>query len=101
MAEQMVGLADAVQALRAELTTAMAEGPAESLRFELGPVEMEFLLEVHPERGSKAGLRLGVVSGSVSPGSTHRVTLSLTPKGDPGGPRRADTPPRDIGEFGG
>jgi len=42
-----VGLADAVRALRAELTSAMAEGADQALRFELGPVEMEFLLEVN------------------------------------------------------
>src|SRR5512135_1769855 len=103
MAEQWVGLADAIRALRAELTTAMAEGDGESLRFELGPVEMEFLLEVRREGGVDAGVRFWVISlggeGSVASGSTHRVTLSLTPKDlvvvtpgpiaqDPGPPKR-------------
>lgn len=90
MAEQWVGLADAIRALRAELTTAMAEGTGEALRFELGPVEMEFLLEVGREAGGEAGVKFWVISlggkGGVSSGSTHRVTLSLTPKAGAGGP---------------
>jgi hypothetical protein len=79
-----VGLAEAVRALRAELTSAMAEGADQALRFELGPVEMEFLLEVNREAGGQGGVRFWVVSvggsGSVARGSTHRVTLQLVPK---------------------
>ncbi len=84
VAEQWVGLADAIAALRAELTTAMTDGADAALQFELGPVEMEFLLEVQREAGGKAGVKFWVVSlggkGAVTSGSTHRVTLSLTPK---------------------
>jgi Trypsin-co-occurring domain 2 len=79
-----VGLADAVRALRAELTSAMTEGADQALRFELGPVEMEFLLEVNREAGGQGGVRFWVVSlggsGSVARGSTHRVTLQLAPR---------------------
>jgi Trypsin-co-occurring domain 2 len=79
-----VGLADAVRALRAELTSVMAEGADQALRFELGPVEMEFLLEVNRQAGAEGGVRFWVVSlggsGSVARGSTHRVTLQLVPK---------------------
>ena len=82
--DHWVGLADAVQALRSELTAAMTQGADESLRFELGPVEMEFLLEVRREAGVEAGVKFWVVNaggtGSVSSGSSHRVTLSLTPQ---------------------
>ncbi len=88
MAQEWVGLSDAIRALRSELTEAMAEGADEALRFELGPVEMEFLLEVGREAGGEAGVKFWVVSlggkGSVTSGSTHRVTLSLTPR-DRGG----------------
>jgi|1186.fasta_scaffold492652_2 hypothetical protein len=86
---QWVGLADAIRALRSELTTAMTEGADQALRFELGPVEMEFLLEVQKEAGGEAGVRFWVISlggkGSVSSGSTHRVTLALTPRTREGG----------------
>ena len=84
MAEQWVGLAEAVRALREELTTAMKTAAGEVLRFELGPVEMEFLLEVKKDAGGQGGVRFGVISlggnASMSSGSTHRVKLSLTPK---------------------
>lgn len=79
MPEQPLGLADAVRALRSELTTVMREGRDEALRFELGPVEMEFLLEVQREAGAEAGVKFWVVNvggrGSVTRGSTHRVML--------------------------
>ena len=88
MAEEWVGLADAIRALRRELTTAMTAGQGEAIRFELGPVEMEFLLEVRKESEGEAGVRFWVVSlggkGGLSSGSTHRVTLSLEPKGPSG-----------------
>lgn len=84
MAEQWVGLAEAIRALREELTTAIKTGKDEVLRFELGPVEMEFLLEVKKDAGADAGVRFGVISlggkAGMSSGSTHRVKLSLTPK---------------------
>ncbi len=82
--EQWVGLADAVWALRSELTAAMAEGAGQRLRFELGEVEMEFLLEVTKEGSGEAGVKFWVISlggrAGVSSGSTHRVKLVLTPK---------------------
>jgi Trypsin-co-occurring domain 2 len=82
--EGWVGLADAVRALRSELTAAMAEAEGQRLRFELDAVEMEFLLEVRKEGGAEAGVKFYVISlgakGGVSSGSTHRVKLSLSPK---------------------
>ena len=79
-----VGLADAVRALRSELTAAMAEAEGQRLRFELDAVEMEFLLEVRKEGGMEAGIKFWVISlgskGEVSSGSTHRVKLAFSPK---------------------
>src|SRR4051812_20280909 len=83
MPEDWVGLADAVRALRSELTAAMAESEGQRLRFELGTVEMEFLLDVRKEAGVEAGVKFWVISlgakGGVSSGSTHRVKLALSP----------------------
>ncbi len=82
-------LAEAVAALRQELTSAMRAGEGERVRFELGTVEMEFGLELAKERGAEAGVKFWVVTlggkGSTTSGSTHRVTLQLTPKGADGG----------------
>ena len=79
-----VGLADAVRALRSELTAALVEGEGQRLRFELGEVEMEFLLEVSKEGGGEAGVKFWVISvggkAGVSSGSTHRVKLVLSPQ---------------------
>jgi Trypsin-co-occurring domain 2 len=96
MPEEWVGLADAIRELRRELIEAMNEGQGKPIRFELGPVEMEFLLEVSKDAGGEAGVKFWVISlggkGSVSSGSTHRVKLSLTPKDASGGsPEIADT----------
>src|SRR6266849_1570728 len=89
MPEGLVGLADAIRELRRELTQAMAEGHGQQVRFELGPVEMEFLLEISKAAEGDAGVRFWVVSlggkGSVSSGSTHRVKLSLSPRDHSGG----------------
>lgn len=84
MPEALVGLADAIKALRQELAMAMEEGQEKSVRFELGPVEMEFLLQVTKDAGGSAGVKFWIVSlggqAGISSGSTHRVKLALTPK---------------------
>jgi hypothetical protein len=86
-----IGLAEAIRELRAELIAAQAESPGSGVRFELGPVEMEFAVTLSREGGGKAGIQVGVVTlgagGSVSSESVHRVKFMLTPKdGRTGGP---------------
>ncbi len=82
--EQWVGFSDAVRALRSELTRAMAEGEGQRLQFELGDVEMEFLLEIKKEGSGEAGVKFWVISlggkAGVSSGTTHRVKLVLSPR---------------------
>jgi len=84
MDDASVGLADAVRALRSELTAAIAEVEGERIRFELETVEMEFLLEVGKERSAEGGIKFWVINlgakGGVTSGSTHRVTVALNPK---------------------
>src|SRR5262245_5807916 len=85
MADQAwIGLADAVKALRAELSAAMEAAEGEPLRFELGPMHMEFAVAIRREGGGSAGIQLGVVSvggkGGLSSESVHRLTLALTAK---------------------
>ncbi|GAB1821106.1 trypco2 family protein [Herbidospora sp. RD11066] len=84
MTDGQVGLSDAIRALRAELTSAMEEGASEALRFELGPVEMEFLLEVRREAGGEAGVKFWVANlggkASQAVSSTNRVKLQLNPQ---------------------
>jgi len=77
-------LADVVHALRRELAAAMAEGTDSEIRFKLGPVELEFLVDVRKDGSADAGVRFGVVSfgakGGATSGSTHRLKLVLDPK---------------------
>ncbi|MFC8506723.1 trypco2 family protein [Streptomyces sp. NPDC057411] len=79
-----IGLAEAVKQLRAELETAMAESADSRLRFELGPIELEFQVDLRRTGGVDGALRWGVVSlggkREQSSGSGHRVTLVLNPK---------------------
>ena len=84
MAEPWIGLSDAIAALRAELVMAMTAGQSEKLHFELGPVELEFTVDVHKDGGADGGIRWGVVSfgarGVAGSAAGHRVKLVLQPK---------------------
>lgn len=78
-----VGIAEVVRSLRAQLLTAHEEADQGGVYFEMGPVEVEFALEVVREGGGEVGFDIGVVSvggsGSVSRDSTHRMKFMLTP----------------------
>jgi hypothetical protein len=82
--EQVVGLADAVEALRVELTAAREFGADRELLFEVGPVEVEFTAVIKKVGGGKAGFTIGVVTlggeASVAQEQTHRIKVTLTPK---------------------
>ena len=84
VSEPWIGLSDAIAALRAELVTAMTAGQSEKLRFELGPVELEFTVDVHKDGSADAGIRWVVISfgarGSAGSAAGHRVKLVLQPK---------------------
>jgi hypothetical protein len=82
-------LAAVVESLRVELATALAQGEGEQVRFRLGPVELEFQVQVSGEVGTEAGVKFWVVSvgGSASrtSASTHTIKLVLHPTGVDGG----------------
>ncbi|MFI6143863.1 trypco2 family protein [Streptomyces sp. NPDC051109] len=79
-----IGLADAVAAVREEITEAVDRGEGQDLVFALGPVELEFEVVLQADAKAKAGFRAWVVSADaeagVSRGRTHRVAFTLTPK---------------------
>jgi Trypsin-co-occurring domain 2 len=79
----VIGLPEAIRGLRAELSEAMKEGASEELRFKVGPVELEFVVEVSREAGATGGVKFWVVSleakGTAGRTATHRVKLALTP----------------------
>lgn len=85
--KSVIGLAEAIRELRAELIAAQAESPGpdgDGVRFELGPVEMEFAITLSREGSGKAGVQIGVVTlgggASLASESVHRVKFVLTPK---------------------
>jgi Trypsin-co-occurring domain 2 len=86
MAEQLqVPLGDVIRALRREIVAASRAGKDEEVQFKLGPIELEFAVEVTREAAGDAGLRFWVISlgGQAKRGSanTQTVKLTLTPAG--------------------
>ncbi|MEU2026200.1 trypco2 family protein [Streptomyces sp. NPDC016469] len=85
-----IPLVDAVAAVRDELVAAAARGGAHpDVVFAVGPVEMEFEVELRADASAKAGFKLWAVGAEtqagVSRGRTHRVSFTLTPRNAHGG----------------
>ncbi|MEU6868254.1 trypco2 family protein [Streptomyces sp. NPDC046876] len=77
---------DAVAAVRDELLEAAARvGEDPGVVFAVGPVTMDFEVELRADAKAKAGFKLWAVgsveaTAGVSRGRTHRVSFTLTPK---------------------
>ena len=84
MDDEPIGLPEAIRSLRAQLSEAMREGAGEALRFRVGPVELEFEVQMTREAGVEGGVKFWVVSvgakGSMSAATTHRLKISLQPQ---------------------
>ncbi|MET9406030.1 trypco2 family protein [Streptomyces sp. NPDC002935] len=82
-AEVSVELVAAVRALRAQITEAAASDPDSDLRFQMGPIQLEFTVALTRDRTAKGGIKAWVVTADAerkrSMAHTHRVTLNLTP----------------------
>jgi hypothetical protein len=76
-----IGLAEWLQALRAELLTAQREGDGADLRFRIDAVEVEFEIRTSREGMGKGGVRFWVVEAGADTklGSelTQRLRLTL------------------------
>ncbi|WP_327330562.1 trypco2 family protein [Streptomyces sp. NBC_01208] len=83
-----IELAKAVAAVRDELLEAAARGVGQDLAFKVGPVELEFAVELRTDAKAKTGFKAWVVTGDVEAGMararTHRVKITVTPQ-RPGG----------------
>jgi hypothetical protein len=84
-----IGLQEAIQAVRHELTAAMTAGADEDIRFRVKSVEMDFQVAVERAAEATGKVRFWVVDlgagGNVSSASTHTVRVSLDPVTATGG----------------
>lgn len=78
-----IGLREAVEALRAELSESIAASAEEKLRFEVGEMELEFQIAVERVKEGSGGIRFWVVElggkGSKASTVTHTVKIPLKP----------------------
>ncbi|MFF1631424.1 trypco2 family protein [Streptomyces sp. NPDC058251] len=79
-----IELSVAIRAIRDQLLQAAAEGAHEDLKFEVGPIQMDFSVEVRRDINARGGVKAWLTSAEVtankSTGQTHRVSFTLTPK---------------------
>jgi Trypsin-co-occurring domain 2 len=76
-------LVEAVQTIRDELLRAAASGSSSDVAFEVGPIQLEFSVELRRDARARGGIRAFVVSAEADAGMsqarTHKVSLTLTP----------------------
>lgn len=79
MGADLVGLADAIIALREQMTLVIDEGKDKNMQFELSPIELS--LQAVLTKGGHAGLTWQIVQagGEVEHASTQRIVVTLTP----------------------
>ncbi|MFG2092336.1 trypco2 family protein [Streptomyces sp. NPDC048612] len=83
MERNRIDLTEAVQAVRDDLRAATGRFDSDELQFEMGPIELEFTVELERDARARSGVRTWVItdSGGSSTGSArHRLKLTLTPR---------------------
>ncbi|MFD7641754.1 trypco2 family protein [Kitasatospora sp. NPDC059795] len=79
-----IELADAIEAIRLELLDASERGRGQAIQFEVGPVTLDFTVELKRDARAKGGIKAWVVSADAEAGvaqtRTHKVSVTLTPK---------------------
>ena len=80
MEKALVGLSDAIEALRVELTHAVGLSRGARMRFTLEPVELTVQAVVTKEGDGRLGWKVLSIGGSYESARTQTVTLRLTPR---------------------
>ncbi|MEU4428455.1 trypco2 family protein [Actinoplanes sp. NPDC024001] len=75
----IVGLADSIEALRAQLTEAVNRGAGQSMLFQLSPIELELQAVVTKDVNGEIGWSLVGAGGSSGAATTQTLRLTLTP----------------------
>lgn len=85
-----IGLKDAIEALRTELSESILVSEGKEVRFEVGEIEMEFQVAIEQTGTGKAGLKFWVVElgGEVTDktSTTHKIKIPLKPMWKDGRP---------------
>lgn len=79
MTNGRVGLADAIEAFRAELQQAVEVGRNEPLRFKFSPIELTLQVEVTDEGRGKIGRKIIELGRSIEAVHTQILKLTLEP----------------------
>jgi hypothetical protein len=77
--KSLVGLADALEALRIEMASAIEGGRTSRMRFTLAPIELTVQVVVEKEANGKIGWKILEVGGSYGSTITQTLKLTLTP----------------------
>ena len=84
-----IELGDAVAALRDELLGAVDRATTAEVEFVVGPIELEFAVELKMDAKVKTGFKAWVVSADAEAGASrttkHKVSVTLTPRRPGGG----------------
>lgn len=75
----IVGLAEAVESLRAELMKAVEAGKDQPMQFSVEPIELTAQVGVTKEADGKIGWNLLGIGGSWGSASTQTLTMKLAP----------------------
>jgi len=101
--DHRVELAEAIEAIREELADAAERGAGQPVQFEVGPVNLEFTVELKRDARAKGGVKAWVLSGDLEAGlvhgRTHKVSVTLTPRLNGGGSVLVGNP--ESGDAGG
>jgi Trypsin-co-occurring domain 2 len=79
VADVLVGLADAIEALRDELMVAIMRSKDKPMRFALEPIELAVQAVVTKDANGKIGWNILGVGGKYETARTQTVTLKLSP----------------------
>ncbi|MFE1172223.1 trypco2 family protein [Streptomyces sp. NPDC058773] len=83
MDRNRIDLTEAVQAVRDDLRAATGRFDGEELQFDMGPIELEFTVELERDPRARSGVRTWVITdtgGANAASARHRLKLTLTPR---------------------
>ena len=82
-AVERIGLKEAIEALRSELSESIIAAAADELRFEVGEINLQFQVEVERTLEATSSIKFWVMEargkGKHASSSTHTITIPLKP----------------------